>query len=76
VSASLTPLVSARPIINSVDRAELVAGYALTFKLALVVGSWSYSTARHAGRVRTIQWVGLCTGFELLPGGPLLVNFL
>ncbi len=32
---------SARRIINGVDRAGLVAGYAMTFQAALVAGSWA-----------------------------------
>ncbi|WP_093399317.1 hypothetical protein [Sphingomonas sp. OK281] len=33
--------VAARPIINSTDRDELVAGYAMSFQAALVAGGWA-----------------------------------
>ncbi len=40
-AASLKQFVSARRIINGIDRAELAAGYAMTFQLALVAGGWA-----------------------------------
>jgi len=39
--ATLKQFVSARRIINGVDRAELIAGYAVTFQSALVAGGWA-----------------------------------
>lgn len=32
--------VGARPIVNAVDRAQLIAGYALAFDAALIAGGW------------------------------------
>ncbi len=40
-AASLKQFTSARRIINGVDRAGLVAGYAMTFQAALVAGGWA-----------------------------------
>jgi hypothetical protein len=40
-AATLKQFISARRIINGVDRAELVAGYAMKFQTALVAGGWA-----------------------------------
>jgi hypothetical protein len=40
-TATLKQFISARRIINGVDRAELVAGYAMKFQAALVAGGWA-----------------------------------
>jgi hypothetical protein len=39
--ATLPQFTSARRIINGVDRAEKVAGYAMSFQAALVAGGWT-----------------------------------
>jgi hypothetical protein len=39
--ATAPKFTSARRIINGIDRAELVAGYAMSFQAALVAGSWA-----------------------------------
>ncbi|MEG8051017.1 hypothetical protein QP178_14470 [Sphingomonas aurantiaca] len=39
--ATLVQFTSARRIINGIDRAEKVAGYAMSFQAALVAGGWA-----------------------------------
>ena len=39
--ATLVPFTSARRIINGIDRAGLVAGYAISFQSALTAGGWA-----------------------------------
>ncbi len=39
--ATNVQFTSARRIINGIDRAEKVAGYAMSFQAALVAGQWS-----------------------------------
>jgi len=40
-TATAPKFTSARRIINGIDRAEVVAGYAMSFQAALVAGGWS-----------------------------------
>ena len=40
-AATAPKFTSARRIINGIDRAELVAGYAMSFQAGLVAGSWA-----------------------------------
>ncbi|WP_199860935.1 lysozyme family protein [Sphingomonas aurantiaca] len=40
-TATAPKFTSARRIINGIDRAEMVAGYAMSFQAALVAGGWS-----------------------------------
>jgi len=40
-TATASKFTSARRIINGIDRAEVVAGYAMPFQAALVAGGWS-----------------------------------
>ncbi|MES3152936.1 hypothetical protein [Sphingomonas faeni] len=39
--ATVAQFTSARRIINGIDRAEKVAGYAMSFQAALIAGSWA-----------------------------------
>jgi hypothetical protein len=39
--ATTVQFTSARRIINGIDRAEKVAGYAMSFQSALVAGGWA-----------------------------------
>lgn len=39
-SGTLAQFVKARPIVNGTDKADLIAGYAVSFQQALVAGNW------------------------------------